>query len=59
MRLVDKNIDRIIKYNACQFKYIKIFYHAEYDVESVKGYKLTPNQKLVRLSESGFRELYK
>ena len=26
-------------------------------MDSVKGYKLTPNQKLVRLSESGFRAM--
>ena len=43
---VDKNIDRIVKYNACQLNFTKIIHHGQYDVDSVKGYKLTPNQAL-------------
>ena len=46
VKLTDHNIDRIVKYNACQLNFTKIIHNGQYDVDSVKGYKLTPNQAL-------------
>ena len=40
MIFVDKNIDEIMKYRACQLIYIKNLFHAQYDAGYVKGYKL-------------------